>query len=160
MFFINHLLEKIFRTLELYSCFVIMNTVIKTVILMPDVIIVLILLLVRRPRFRPFNLIYRPSRRSNEYFSPQFNDYGPLVFRRRFFDFFAKAQRAFRNFGDTLEDCREVEKRSRNFCTTHPSKELFEFRRPVSGICNNLLPGKATVGAADTQVARLVRKYC
>ena len=66
----------------------------------------------------------------------------------------------FRNFGDTLEDCREVERRDRNFCTTHPSKELFEFPRPVSGICNNLLPGKATVRAADTQVVRLVRKYC
>ena len=84
------MLEKIFRTLELYSCFVIMNTVIKTVILLPDLIIVLIFLLVRRPLFRAFNLIYRPSRRSNEYFSPRFNDYGPLVFRRRFFDFFAK----------------------------------------------------------------------
>ena len=151
----NHLLEKTFRTLELYSCFVIIYTVIKTVILFPDLIIVLFFLLVRHPLFRRFSLINRPSRRSNEYFSPRFNDYGPLVFR-----FFAKVQRAFRNFGDILEDCRELERRSRNFCTTHPSKELFKFRIPVSDICNKLLPGKGNVGAADTQVARLVRKYC
>ena len=108
--------------------------------------------------FRRFNrFIYGPIWRPNRFFRPRFNNYRPPF---NFFDFFVKAQSAFRNFGDTLEDCREVEARSKNFCTTHPSKELFEFRRPVSGICNNLLPGKATVGAADTQVARLVRKYC
>ena len=139
-----------------------MNTVFKTFILFPDLIIVLFFLLA--PPLRQFNpFIFRSAWRRNRFFRPRFPNYQPPFYRRssfKFFDFFAKAQRAFRDFGDTLEDCREVETRSRNFCTTHPSKELFEFQRPVSGICNNLLPGKATVGAADTQVARLVRKYC
>ena len=116
------------------------------------------------PPLRQLNhFISRPIWRRNRFFCPRYTNYRWPFYRRRsfnFFYFFAKAQRAFRDFGNTLEDCREVETRSGNFCTTHPSKELFEFRRPVSGICNNLLPGKATVGAADTQVARLVRKNC
>ena len=48
---------------------------------------------------------------------------------------------------------------SKNFCSTSEKSNLFKFQRTVSGICNNLTPGKGAVGAADTQVARLARKY-
>ena len=46
-----------------------------------------------------------------------------------------------------------------NFCSTSEKSNLFKFQRTVSGICNNLTPGKGAVGAADTQVARIARKY-
>ena len=114
-------------------------------------------MLVRGRLFPRFNLFNRRFRRPKQYIRTQFDDFRLPSFPRKRFNFLLPF---FRNFGDTLEDCREVERRDINFCSKHPSKELFEFRRPVSGICNNLLPGKATVGAADTQVARLVRKYC
>ena len=60
---------------------------------------------------------------------------------------------------DPREDCRDLTVLSENFCSTSEKSNLFKFQRTVSGICNNLTPGKGAVGAADTQVARLARKY-
>ena len=60
---------------------------------------------------------------------------------------------------DPREDCRDLTVLSNNFCSTSEKSNLFKFQRTVSGICNNLTPGKGAVGAADTQVARLARKY-
>ena len=60
---------------------------------------------------------------------------------------------------DPRQDCRDLTELSQNFCNTSKNSNLFKFRRTVSGICNNLTPGKGAVGAADTQVARLARKY-
>ena len=76
-----------------------------------------------------------------------------------YFDYPTEGQRFFRDYGDTLEDCRQVKTVEENLCNKSVQSLLFEFQRPVSGICNNLSPGMANVGAADTQVARLVRKY-
>ena len=60
---------------------------------------------------------------------------------------------------DPREDCRDLTVVSKDFCSTNENRNLFKFQRTVSGICNNLTPGKGAVGAADTQVARLARKY-
>ena len=60
---------------------------------------------------------------------------------------------------DPRQDCRDLTELSQNFCSTSENSNLFKFRRTVSGICNNLTPGKGAVGAADTQVARLARTY-
>ena len=37
---------------------------------------------------------------------------------------------------------------------------MFQYRRPLPDICYNLLPGKVTVGARDTEVSILVHMYC
>ena len=66
----------------------------------------------------------------------------------------------FRPFlNDPREDCRNLTEISENFCAKPENTERFRYRRSISGICNNLSPGKGAVGAADTQVARLARKY-
>ena len=66
----------------------------------------------------------------------------------------------FRPFlNDSREDCRNLTEISENFCAKPENIERFRYHRSISGICNNLSPGKGAVGAADTQVARLAHKY-
>ena len=88
------------------------------------------------------------SARSNYPFNPGFQYF--QSFQPTFFD---------RPTIDPREDCRDLTVLSKNFCSTSQNSNLFKFQRTVSGICNNLTPGKGAVGAADTQVARLARKY-
>ena len=66
-----------------------------------------------------------------------------------------------RDFGDTLGDCLNPVKTPDNFCQQEESKladrdapTSFIRYRNISGICNNLQLGKATVGAAGTITGR------
>lgn len=69
----------------------------------------------------------------------------------------------FRDFGNTLENCLEPVTRPENFCDKNKLKDVeaptsFVRYRTISGICNNLLPGKATVGAAGTITGRFFER--
>ena len=88
------------------------------------------------------------------FISPRFN-YSFYPFNRGFQYFQSFQPPLF----DPREDCRNLTVLSKNFCSASEKSNLFKFQRTVSGICNNLTPGKGAVGAADTQVARIARKY-
>ena len=69
------------------------------------------------------------------------------------------------NFGDTLIDCVTPVSRGRNFCRNQinnlndPNAPDSVLRyRTITGICNNIEPGQATVGASETVLPRLRRK--
>ena len=66
-----------------------------------------------------------------------------------------------RDFGNTLLDCRTPVTRGNNFCSriSRRQPDLFKERRSITGICNNLNRGLATVGASETVAPRLLRKY-
>ena len=69
------------------------------------------------------------------------------------------------DFGDTLIDCVTPVSRGRNFCRNQinnlndPNAPDSVLRyRTITGICNNIEPGQATVGASETVLPRLRRK--
>ena len=70
-----------------------------------------------------------------------------------------------RDFGDTLEGCLVSITKPDNFCEEEEEKladidapnSFIEYRN-VSGICNNLQPGKATIGAVDTITRRFFKR--
>ena len=69
------------------------------------------------------------------------------------------------DFGNTLIDCVTPVSRGRNFCRNQinrldkpDSPDSVERYRTITGICNNLEPGQATVGASETILPRLRRK--
>lgn len=69
-----------------------------------------------------------------------------------------------RDFGDTLEDCLNPVTKPDYFYAEEAKlidvngPNSFIRYRNVSGICNNLLPGKATVGAAGTITGRFFKR--
>ena len=70
-----------------------------------------------------------------------------------------------RDFGDTSGDCLKPVKTPDNFCQQEASKladrdapTSFIRYRNISGICNNLQLGKATVGAAGTITGRFFER--
>ena len=70
---------------------------------------------------------------------------------------------ALRNFGSTLENCLEPVSRPDNFCDINSLKDVnaptsFVRYRTISGICNNLTPGKQTVGAAGEITSRFFER--
>ena len=72
-------------------------------------------------------------------------------------------QQPLRNFGSTLENCLVPVTRPDNFCSVKRLKDVnastsFVRYRTISGICNNLTPGKATVGAAGTITGRFFER--
>lgn len=72
-------------------------------------------------------------------------------------------QQSLRNFGSTLENCLVPVTRPDNFCNIKRIKDVdaptsFVRYRTISGICNNLTPGKAAVGAAGTITARFFER--
>ena len=72
-------------------------------------------------------------------------------------------QQSLRNFGSTLENCLVPVTRPDNFCSVKRLKDVnastsFVRYRTISGICNNLTPGKATVGAAGTITGRFFER--
>ena len=70
-----------------------------------------------------------------------------------------------RDFGDTLEGCVVPITKPDNFCGEE-EKKLADIDAPdsfikyqnVSGICNNLQTGKATIGALDTITGRFFKR--
>lgn len=68
-----------------------------------------------------------------------------------------------RDFGDTLGDCLNPVTKPDNFCAEEAKlidvngPNSFLRYRNVSGICNNLIPGKATVAAAGTITGRFFK---
>ena len=68
-----------------------------------------------------------------------------------------------RNFGNTLENCLKPVTRPRNFCDPRKLKNRnapnsFVRYRTITGICNNLQPGMATVGASGIVTARFFKR--
>ena len=68
-----------------------------------------------------------------------------------------------RDFGNTLENCLEPITRPRNFCNPRTLRNRnapnsFVRYRTITGICNNLLPGRATVGAGGTVTPRFFKR--
>ena len=66
------------------------------------------------------------------------------------------------DFGNTLSDCVTPVSRGRNFCinqinsANNPNRPDSVLRyRTITGICNNIEPGQATVGASETVLPRL-----
>ena len=68
-----------------------------------------------------------------------------------------------RNFGNTLENCLEPVTRPRDFCNpktlrNRNAPSSFVRYRTITGICNNLQPGKATAGASGIVTARFFKR--
>ena len=68
-----------------------------------------------------------------------------------------------KNFGNTLEYCLVPVTRPRNFCdrrrlkNRNASNSIVRYRT-ITGICNNLQPGMATVGASGIVTARFFKR--
>ena len=70
---------------------------------------------------------------------------------------------SLRNFGSTLENCLNPVSRPDDFCDPSKLSDVnaptsFVRYRTISAICNNLTPGKQTVGAAGEITPRFFQR--